>query len=479
MPCVLVVDDEQSICWGLARLGRSVGHKVVTASSAEQALALIASERPDVIVLDVRLPGMDGLTAMERFQQTCGDIPIIVITAYGNLETAVSAIRNGAFEYLAKPFDLERVERVLARALASRPRSVPLARDEDVTGMVGRSQATQRLFKQIALAAASDASVIVCGESGTGKELIARAIHQYGNRASGPFVAVNVASLSPSLAERELFGHERGAYTGADQERKGLLIQANTGTLFLDEVADIPLAAQVKLLRALEHGEVISVGCSQPTRTDFRVVCATHQDLLAKVDCGAFRHDLYFRLAVFRIDVPPLRQRREDIGELARHFLRAAECGRASELELSPAALAELQRRPWYGNVRELRNAIEHAVIIARGGVIEPEHLPRPIVPAACFGTRGCPPLEQSIVDSVYRWTQSKLGATDKKNSLYQQFLQLVEPPFLQAALHENGGQCARTARTLGLHRTTLRKKLEVYAAKKGDPFSLSGPNGT
>ncbi len=298
MAKLLVVDDEESICWGLKRLGESLGHEVLTASSAEAGLEIAQRQRPDAIVLDVRLPGMDGLSAIEHFQRSIGPRPIIVITAYGDLPTAVEAVRQRAFEYLIKPFDLQQVEQALSRALEP---DANLSADaaphrETVGGMVGRSPAMQHIFKRIALSAASDACVLVSGETGTGKELAARAIHQFSGRAAGPFVAVHVASLSGALAESELFGHVRGAFTGADFQRQGLLAQAEGGTLFLDEVADIPLPIQVKLLRALEMREVTPVGSNRPTPANFRVVSATHQRLHDAVKSGAFRHDLYFRL---------------------------------------------------------------------------------------------------------------------------------------------------------------------------------------
>lgn len=464
MSKLLVVDDEQSICWGLTRLGESIGHEVVTASSVEQALDAVDDVRPDVIVLDVRLPGMDGLTAIGHFRERLGTVPIIIITAYGDLQTAVEAVRNGAFEYITKPFDLDKVQHALTRALTSG--HLPVSdgpQTVNVGGIVGRSAAMQEVFNQIALAAAADASVLLCGESGTGKELAAGAIHQFSRRAEGPFVAVNVASLSPSLAESELFGHTRGAFTGADQDRVGLLVQADGGTLFLDEVADIPLATQVKLLRALDRGEVVPVGSGQPVKTDFRVISATHQDLLAKVEDGSFRHDLYFRLCVFRVDIPPLRDRRDDVRELAEHFLSASQGQARCTPMLTDAVLDELQRRPWYGNVRELRNAVEHAVIVARGGVIEPGHLPPPASDSLVDAHQIEPPLEESITALIGRWAEAKLAGADEADDLYEQLLRLIEAPLFKAAIDRYHGQCASAARRLGLHRTTLRKKLNQY----------------
>jgi DNA-binding NtrC family response regulator len=472
MPKWLVVDDEPSICWALARLGESLGHEVTSVSSAEAALEAVRQQQPDVIVLDVRLPGMDGLTALGRFRDCCAGTPVVVITAYGDLNTAVEAVRQGAFEYLVKPFDLEQVERVLIRALTRRPPPAASPAAVPSAGLVGSSPKMQEVFKRIALAAASEASVVLCGESGTGKELAARAIHQFSRRSKGPFVAVNVAALSPSLAESELFGHARGAFTGAESQRDGLLVQASGGTLFLDEVADIPLPVQVKLLRVLEHGEVLPVGGNRPVATDFRVVSATHQNLPAKIEAGQFRHDLYFRLAAFRIDLPPLRQRSEDIVPLAEHFLNLASVGTATAATLSGAAREELQRRPWYGNVRELRNAVEHAVIVARGGVIDVEQLPDPAAAHWLAPQGDSPSLEASIAEQIRRWSQSRLAAGEPAGDLHLRLLQMVEPPLLQTAM-EHYGQCVAAARALGLHRSTLRKKLDQYGLD--DQGTVSG----
>ncbi|MFO0868597.1 MAG: sigma-54 dependent transcriptional regulator [Pirellulales bacterium] len=464
MAKLLVVDDEPSIVWALTRLGRELGHEVVAASSAEQALGTVDSAGPDVILLDVRLPGMSGLDAMARFRERCPHVPLLIMTAYGDLPTAVAAVRNGAFEYLVKPFDLSKVQRAWERALASREPPPVRPREEAVGGLIGRSPPMQEVFKRIALAAGADISVLIRGESGVGKELAARAIHQHSARAAGPFVAVNVASLSSSLAESELFGHVRGSFTGADRDRVGLLVQATGGTLFLDEVAEIPLATQVKLLRVLEHGEVLPVGGQTPIRTDFRIVTATHQDLPALVAQGLFRHDLYFRLAAFEIEIPALRERGDDLVALAESFLDRASVKGARRAVFSAAALHEIRRRPWYGNVRELRNAVEHAAMLARGGVIEAEHLPPPSsVQPSSRGTTGRD-LTQQLVHDVRQWTEEQLSGGEPQEDLYGAFLRTVEPAFLDVVMERHRRQCATAARTLGIHRTTLRKKLDEHS---------------
>lgn len=460
MSHVLIVDDEESICWGLERLLEEAGHRVSIASSAEDGLELAAARRPDLVVLDVRLPGTDGLTAMSQFSAVAANVPIVVITAFGNLETAVRAVRNGAFDYLAKPFDLEQAAAVMERALAQQrePQSagasavtVQLA-DE----LLGSSPAMQEVFKRIALVAPSDASVLITGESGTGKELVARAIHRHSLRAGQPFVPINLASLSPTLVESELFGHVRGAFTGADSSRQGLLELADGATVFFDEAADIPAGVQVKLLRVLEQQEVTPVGDTRPRKSAFRVISASNRDLRREFQSGEFRQDLYFRLAVFEIALPPLRQRVEDIPLLAERFL--ARLGGAGLVggRLTDAAIAELCRRQWIGNVRELRNAVEHGALLARGGSIGPEHLPPPLEGELIKPTNPSATLAQA----VRHWAGAQLTAGQSPAELYQRFLSEAEPPLFDSVLDATGQNRAAAAELLGIHRATLRKKM-------------------
>ncbi|MCR9120614.1 MAG: sigma-54 dependent transcriptional regulator, partial [bacterium] len=375
-------------------------------------------------------------------------------------EVAVQAIRGGAFEYVVKPFDLAQIQTVLERALASRaakPAETP-TEHAAVEGIIGKTPIMQEVFKRIALAAPKEVGVLLTGESGVGKDLAARAIHQYSSRAEGPFVAVNVASLSPTIAESELFGHEKGAFTGADAPRRGLLMEADQGTLFLDEVAEIPLPTQVKLLRSLESGEVTPVGSNRPQKTNFRVISATHRDLPALVAAGVFRHDLYYRLCAFQIELPPLRDRGDDIVALASAFVHQLSSDDNAPV-LAEETIAELHRRPWHGNVRELRNAIEHALIVARGGVLLPEHLPDAL--ASPGGVDATSP-QQQLNSLVAHWAKQALGV-ENPHDVYEAFLDVVEPPLVQEALNANKQQVAAAARVLGLHRTTLRKKIEHY----------------
>lgn len=464
MSKILVVDDEQSICWGFVKLGESMGHKVATAASAEEGLRWTEENTPDLLILDVRLPGMDGLTAMQHFRQRIGTAPIIIITAFGGLDIAVEAVRSEAFEYVLKPFDLAEVRAIIERALQSERDTPPLETPEVTGEMVGSTPAMQTLFKRIALAASADANVLVQGESGVGKDLAARAIHRYSKRADKNFVAVNVAALSSTLAESELFGHVSGAFTGADGVRDGLLVQADGGTLFLDEVADIPLPMQVKLLRALEQGEVLPVGSDTPIKTDFRVIAATHQDLQSLVRAGKFRHDLYFRICAFEITIPSLRERAEDIPLLAAHFVSQLDTG---SLTLGEEVLIEMQRRPWHGNVRELRNAIEHAGVVARSGVVHPEHLPaeQPCLQSDCV----LAPAGNNLKGMLQQRAEELLKDSTAHGEIYDKLLQEVEGPLLSIAMQKFDNECAPAARALGLHRTTLKKKLEQLDLQERD----------
>lgn len=463
MSHVLIVDDEESICWALRRLLEEEGHQVAVASSAEEALRVAEEQTPDLVMLDVRLPGMDGISAMAPLQRVAaehvggreGNVPIVVMTAFGSLSTAVAALGNGAFDYLIKPFDLEQAAGVIDRALSQPQRcAMRTVEPAEADELIGVSQAMQEVFKQIALAAPSGASVLITGESGTGKELVARAIHRHSRHAAGPWVPVNLASLSPTLVESELFGHVRGAFTGAAHSRQGLLELAHGGTLFFDEVGDIPPPVQVKLLRTLEQQEVVPVGSAVGRRSDFRVVAATHRDLSSEIHQGGFRQDLYYRLAVFEIRLPALRDRPEDIPLLAERFLRRI-AAPAGESRFTEGAISEMLRRPWPGNVRELRNAVEHAALLARGGPIFSGHLPPAAELASAAGDAA-----GALRAAVVAWTQSQLARRDQQDALYEKFLAEADPALIETVLRTTGRNRLAAAKVLGMHRATLRKKL-------------------
>jgi two-component system nitrogen regulation response regulator GlnG len=457
---VLIVDDEEAVCWALERALTREGHRVAVAASAEQAFVVAQKQQPDAIILDVRLPGLDGLSALGRLRQLSQDAPAIVVTAFGNLTTAVRAVEGGAFDYLVKPFDLDQALEAVARALQRRalqgqavPPTEPATGPEEI---VGHSPAMQVVFKRIALVAPRDACVLITGESGTGKELVGRALHRYSSRRERPFLPVHIAALNPSLVESELFGHVKGAFTGAAQARPGLLALADGGTIFFDELADIPPSVQVKLLRVLEHSEILPVGSNQSHPLNIRVLAATHQDLERRVADGSFRHDLFFRLNVFQIHLPALRERPEDILPLAEHFLRRIEPG---AWPLPPATAAYLVAQPWPGNVRELRNALEHAAIVSRGGPLLPEHFP--------VFTAGPNPANaaEQLTASVRHWLAGRIKESGPREpaDLYGELLRCVLPALLDDLMNRVQGNRQMAARWLGLNRATVRKLLARY----------------
>ncbi len=468
MSHILVVDDEPAICWGLREFLTDDGHEVSVAASAEEALRITDTVHPDVVVMDVRLPGMDGLTAMQHLRPRIGAVPIVVITAFGTLDTAVRAVNEGAFDYLTKPFDLDQASTVLKRALAScstTPLSpvAPVPMDAGIR-LIGTSPAMQRVFKQLALVAAADVPVLITGESGTGKELVARLLHQHSSRCDKPFLPVCLAALNPGLVESELFGHVRGAFTGATEDRRGVFEFAERGTLLLDEIADTPLPLQVKLLRVLENREYSPVGDPRPRPTQVRIITATNRSLPEMIAAGTFREDLYYRLSVFHIELPPLRERLSDLAELATHFLHLA-AGKSAQPQFADGFLEALQQRPWAGNVRELRNAMEYAALLARSGPLRAEHLPPPLpVPSAT--SRAQTSADQVIAQGIHDWVAqvadqiTEFGAA---TDLYDRLLGVIEPPLLQAILARCSHNRAAAAHKLGLHRGTLRQKLRRH----------------
>jgi len=462
MSHILVVDDEEAVCWTLKKALTQEGHSVAVAASAEEAFQRVGQHKPDAVVLDVRLPGLDGLTALGRFKQMAPHAPVIVITAFGNLDTAVRAVEGGAFDYLAKPFDLSQALDAVSRALrvptvearAAEPGTRPLSLETDE--IIGHSSALQGVFKRIALVAPRDSCVLITGESGTGKELVARAIHRHSLRRDRPFLPVHVPALNPNLVESELFGHVKGAFTGAAQSRPGLLALADGGTVFLDELADIPMSVQVKLLRVLERNEVLPVGGNQPQPLNIRILSATHQDLSRRVAEGAFRHDLYFRLNVFQIHLPPLRERTEDIVALAEHRLRHFE---PRALPLLPATVKFLASLPWLGNVRELHHALEHAAIVARGSPLLPEHFPS-LSPSA-----GAVSPADRLASTIRLWVAHRIKESGGKApvELYDELLRCLEPALLDEVMRRVQGNRWVAAQWLGLNRATVRKKLTAY----------------
>jgi DNA-binding NtrC family response regulator len=413
-PHVLIVDDEEAVCWALEKGLARDGYSVTTTASAERAFELATEKTPDVVIMDVRLPGMDGLAALARLREISGGAPVVTITAFGNLDTAVKAVQEGAFEYLTKPFDYEQALKAVERAVQNRPRRpespVPAgAPDEEI---VGRGPAMQTVFRRIALVAPRDACVLITGESGTGKELVARALYSQSPRRSRRFVPINCGGIAEGLLESELFGHRKGAFTSAITEKRGLLEEADGGVLFLDEIGEMPLTMQVRLLRFLQGGEVRRMGDTATRHVNVRLVAATHRDLETEVEEGRFRGDFFYRIDVVGIRIPPLRERTDDIPALADFFLRRHSLRLRRPIEgFTPGAVDVLKAHPWPGNARELENAIERAVNLARGPVLSEADLPASVSMQAQPRGRSIPVAERErllFALEQSRWNQSR-----------------------------------------------------------------------
>ncbi|MBB3204569.1 two-component system nitrogen regulation response regulator GlnG [Rhodopirellula rubra] len=460
---VLVVDDEPSICWALEKMLTQEGHAVVTASSAEEGLEQAAAVKPSLVILDVRLPKEDGITALPKFLAATDQAPVVVITAFGDLETAVAAVKNGATDYLTKPFKLEDALRVSRQALVESdhqtPQVVATKTAINPTAIIGTSPAMQQVFRQIALVAESDLSVLITGETGTGKELVAAAIHRHSRRSEGPYLPIAPVALNPDLIESELFGHVKGAFTGASDDRAGLFERAENGTVLLDEIGDLPLGTQVKLLRVLEQGQYSRVGDVRTRTANVRILAATNCDLHEAVGDGTFREDLFHRMTGMQIHLPPLRERTIDIGPLCQHFLTGIQYP-APEKAISDGLLAELQKQPWHGNVRELKNAVEHAAVVARSRPLSIRDFPPP---APGRGEASSSP-QGSLEQAVSKWTLSVLESSDSSsNDLHAKFLAATEPTLFQIVLAHTSGNRAKASEILGIHRGTLRDRLRTY----------------
>jgi len=463
---ILLIDDEPAICYAFRRYFEARGRRVVLAASAQDGWRKYRAERPDVVFLDVRLPDRSGLELLADIRGQDADALVVVITAYGSLDTVAQAMRVGAFDYLVKPLDLGRAEELVGLALQSLRSGDGGSGPGEVAppphgpALVGASRPMQEVYKRIARAAAADASVLITGETGTGKELVARAIHAHSRRADKPFVALNAGAIPEQLVEGELFGYVRGAYTGAHEDKPGRLELAEGGALLLDEVGDLPLAVQVKLLRFLDLQTVERLGSVESTQLDVRILAATNQDLGLATDKGAFRADLFYRLAVIRLELPPLRERRDDIPALASHFLR--ELTEAGPPPVDADAMELLQRHHWPGNVRELRNAMEHALVASGGRTVLPSHLPAGVGDATA--RHGGPAADTE------RMIQAYLDAVDRgQPGLHDAVLRPVEAALIRRVLAETSGARSAAAARLGIHRNTLRQKLRSLGLSDAD----------
>ncbi len=474
MSKLLLIDDEEDVRYSIQRIFDSPEIEMATASSGEEGLKVIPKFKPDLVLMDVRLGGLNGLETLRRIRQSDPKLLVILMTAYGTTQTAIEAMKLGAYDYLLKPFDALKLKEIIGNALkAARDMQQvvsyqPLLESEDYElGIVGRSEPMQQVFKLIGQVAASDATALITGESGTGKELVARAIYHHSDRSRQPFLAVNCAAIPEQLLESELFGHERGAFTGATLQRIGKFEQCNHGTIFLDEIGDMTPATQTKILRVLQSGTFERVGGNQPLQVDVRVIAATNKALEAAVAAKQFREDLFYRLNVVRIHIPPLRDRREDIPLLVNYFLE--KIGREQQhppKSIAANVIKTLEKYHWPGNVRELENALRRAHVMAKSNAILLSDLPPEI---SGQGGGGAPPLPA---------TAGEAAATDAAALARQLFqwakrdpklkvIPAVERELVIQALKETNNNQVHAARLLGITRATLRKRIEKFGIQR------------
>jgi len=459
---VLIADDEESIRFVLREALEEAGHQVRVVASGDEALEAITGERFDLAFFDIRMPGPSGLELLDQMRSMGSDTAVVIITAQNTFENAVEAMKKGALDYLVKPFRMAEVFALTEKAL----RSISLQREVEnlrrevskhgppPEQLVGKSPLMLEIFKTIGKVASSEVSVLITGESGTGKELVARAIHNASPRADGPLLAINTAAIPRELLESELFGHERGAFTGAIDARAGRFREASGGTLFLDEIGDMPLDLQAKLLRVLQTNEVTPLGGRRAERVDVRIVAATHHDLEDDVRNGRFREDLLFRLRVVPIEIPALRERIEDIPALVDYFLdRYAEELTGAQRWIADATRSELTRYPWPGNVRELENAVKRALVLASGEVLTPDDFDF-LDTAASLGREGV-----ALEGQVRQEVRSALDGPET-GTLYRDWIERIEKPLLETVLTHTSGNQIRAAAVLGINRNTLRKKI-------------------
>ncbi|EAQ65752.1 two-component response regulator NtrC [Marinomonas sp. MED121] len=458
---VWIVDDDRSIRWVLEKTLEQEGIQAKLFDNAEALMSLLEHEKPSVIISDIRMPGMDGLTLLTKIQEENPYLPVIIMTAHSDLDSAVASYQGGAFEYLPKPFDVEEAVSLVKRAILHHHKSMPSIEEEvpelDVVEkeIIGEAPAMQEVFRAIGRLANSNITVLINGESGTGKELVAHALHKHSPRSASPFIALNMAAIPHDLIESELFGHEKGAFTGANTLRRGRFEQANGGTLFLDEIGDMPAETQTRLLRVLADGEFYRVGGHIPVKVDVRIIAATHQNLESLVTEGSFREDLFHRLNVIRVHLPKLSERREDIPQLARHFLKRA----AEELSVEPKVLTKetedyLARMDWPGNVRQLENTCRWLIVMASGREVLVQDLPPELLDST--------PTENNYAsweDGLKTWVDDALAKGQK--AILDEAVPKFERIMIETALTHTAGRRRDASLLLGWGRNTLTRKIK------------------
>jgi two-component system nitrogen regulation response regulator GlnG len=465
---VLIVDDEQSVRYSFKKLLGTSNYELIEASNAETALATFNREKPNLVILDIEMPEKDGIQVLKELKEISPSTPVIIITAYGSGDRVIKAMKYGAYEYVEKPFDIPRLISIIDEALkatqisnekttepklASKEKAKP---NEEV--IVGESSAIKEVFKLIGRVAASDASILIVGESGTGKELVAKAIHRYSDRLAKPFIAINCAAIPEALLESELFGYERGAFTGAERQKLGKFEEANGGTLFLDEVGDMGLSLQSKLLRVLQEGTFERLGSSKSIKVDVRIVAATNRNLENDIVRKAFREDLYYRLKVVTITLPPLRMRKEDIPLLAQHFmLKHSRDNRTESLTLHPDALKKMSEYSWPGNIRELENVVKRAIILTKGNVINPDLLFEGIEKKSTHNPIGQDRLSNYLSETI----------SVNEGNVYKLVVDELERDLIKWALDKTNWNQAQAAKILGISRVMIHERIEKYELKQ------------
>jgi nitrogen regulation protein NR(I) len=474
MPTLLIVDDEKNVLYALERGLRAEGLRIITAQTGKAGINLVEREKPDAVLLDVRLPDLSGLDVLKELRRIDPKLPVIVMTTHGTAETAIEAMQRGAFDYLLKPWDLDELIDLVHKALEagrlSHVRALidPSAESEDCADhVIGRSPAMQSVFKEIGRIAAQNVSVLILGESGTGKELVARAIYDHSRRSEQPFLAINCAAIPETLLESELFGHEKGAFTGADRVRIGKFEQAHRGTLFLDEIGDAAAATQSKILRVLQDGKFERVGGNETIQVDVRIIAATSRNLDQAMQQKQFRPDLYFRLNTFTLMLPPLRERTDDIPLLAEYFLERHRRELMADVRgISPEALEVLKTHSWPGNVRELESAVKYALVHSMTDVVTPLALPASVRGQPDEDAETSSAAEDHELDDVRHLVRELL--TEKAVNLSEAVHAAVDRILLEQVLASVGGHQARAAEILGLSRNTLRTRLQQLGLTVG-----------
>ena len=486
MDKLLLIDDEADVQYSFRRIFDNPEIELTTANSGEEGLKIFQKLKPDLVIMDVRMGGMNGLETLRRMRQIDAKLPVIMMTAYGTTQTTIEAMKLGAYDYLLKPFDVPKLKELIggalkaARAMKQVVSYQPLLESEDYDlGIVGRSESMQNVFKLIGQLAGADATALITGESGTGKELVARAIYNHSKRSEQTFLAINCAAIPENLLESELFGHEKGAFTGAAVQRIGKFEQCDKGTIFLDEIGDMSATTQTKILRVLQSGTFERVGGNQPIKVDVRVIAATNKPLEQAVASREFREDLFYRLNVVRIQIPPLRERREDIRLLVNYFLKKfSEKQKLAPKSISNEVLSLLESYGWPGNVRELENVIQRATVVAKGDVIIPADLPIEITGGLSVGMSSASTGPSEVPAKAGSSPGGVSGAADISSlgrMLFQwarreaklKILPAVERELIIQALNETRGNQVQAAKLLGITRATLRKRVEKFHIKQ------------